>query len=291
LDSEELEAKLGQIFQHHAFSWQYAPGITRLKEFRPKLGQPRDPRLLKLLARYHYYLAWFYNTQGYSRSAIENANWAFAAAVDLYRNSKGIEPFQIIVDAGILTSNSYLASSQPLAARYALSLVKEAGQRGAFLNHHYWRQLALADLQQGNYREALKNLETAKQTILRYESNPADALLVSDIYSNFLKPNWDDRQNGALEVLATVTTSYPSMPISVEVSLARKWVIACGMSSDDPKIQKEATELLENKSPSTLPFGHHATFAILAPIAQAVPIRLRQDFLRLALHQNAFRNS
>jgi hypothetical protein len=51
--------------------------------------------------------------------------------------------------------------------------VKEAGQRGAFLNHHYWRQLALADLQQGSYREALKNLETAKQTILRYENNPA----------------------------------------------------------------------------------------------------------------------
>src|SRR5205823_9704884 len=136
----------------------------------------------------------------------------------------------------------YLTRAEPAAARSAQALAREAGERGAVLGHHYWRQLALTDMQQGLRREALQHLWAAHHVISDHGGSPAQRVLVGDQFIDLLTLNWD-KEYGALEALSTVRAEYPHG--SLERSFSLKWCVACGMSTDSPKIQRQAAELLE----------------------------------------------
>jgi hypothetical protein len=291
LDPERLEAELDGIFQRHAPRGDHAGGIDKLKQFRPKLGRPtKDARLLWLLARYYYYTAWLFNIAGFSRSAIENASSAYVVAVDLHRYRGGPEPLQLVVDAAVIASNAYLGSDTD-AAISALKVAEQAAERGALLNQYYWRQVALAFLQQDSPREALDELGRAKYAAANCTETAADAaeiVLIHDLFANFAKRNWDG-ENGALESIQTVAKRYS--PGSLERSFALKWAVAAGLSIDSREIHKQALELLDNNFNDLSHFGHHATFAHLMRIADALPPSRRIEFVTTFLHYSAFRNS
>jgi len=244
---------------------------------------------LRLLAQLECHKAWFFTHAGWSRSSIEAANEAYLSAVEIYRRTRAHDELQIIADAALIASNSHLNRVEPVNARRALRLAAAAREtQSAYLNAEYYRQLAVTNFQAENDSDARRWFKTAFRVMREqgYSDNDVPVLLSTRRQANLLAPvNWDG-ECGALEILDSLSRHFPEH--SNEFNIAVSWTAACGFSIDSPAANLQAQELVEHHFQSAWRFGHRATVVSLLRLVPQLPPALRSDFVRFAVHQNAF---
>jgi len=278
-----------EIVYRNRKNYTFLQAAVELNQLRPYLADPRNESLSRLLAQLHCHKAWFFTHAGWSWSSIREANEAYLRAVDLYRRTNSSAELQLIADAALIASNSHLNRSEPFQAQRALRLAAAARERqAAYLNEEYYRQFAVSNLQAMNDPEARRAFAKA-ETVMRergHMENDVSVLLSTRRQANFLPPvNWDGK-GGALEVFNSVTRQFPEH--SNEFNIAVSWTAACGFSIDSPSANLKAQELVERHCINASRFGHRATVVSLLRLAPQLPKALRADFVRFAVHQNAF---
>jgi len=280
-----------EIVTRNSQGYTFLQGVAELNALRPYLGDPKNKALLRLLAKLGCHRAWFFTHAGWSRSSIDAASQAYLSAVELYRRTRAYDELQIIADAALIASNSHLNRFEPTEARHALGLAAAAREsQSEYLNEEYYRQLAVAYLQEANdndedARSTFKKALAAMKEQGRGEDHVA-VLLSTQRKANLLPPvNWDGK-DGALEVFESVKRQFPEH--SNEFNIAVSWTAACGFATDSAPANLTAQELIEDHSVYASRFGHRATVVSLLRLAPRLPQGLRPDFVRFAVHQNAF---
>jgi len=289
LQPDEIQARMEEIVYRNRKNYTFLQAAVELNQLRPYLADPRNESLSRLLAQLHCHKAWFFTHAGWSWSSIREANEAYLRAVDLYRRTNSSAELQLIADAALIASNSHLNRSEPFQAQRALRVAAAARERqAAYLNEEYYRQSAVSNLQASNDQEARRAF-TKAETVMRergHMENDVSVLLSTRRQANFLPPvNWDGK-GGALEVFNSVTRQFPEH--SNEFNIAVSWTAACGFSIDSPSANLKAQELVERHCINASRFGHRATVVSLLRLAPQLPKALRADFVRFAVHQNAF---
>jgi hypothetical protein len=294
LKPDEIRARIEEIVDRNRHAYTFLQGVAKLNALRPYLADPKNEELLRLLARLHCHKAWFFTHAGWSRSSIAAATAAYRCAGKLFRRTKGTSGYdelQIIADAALIASNSHLNRFEPEEARRALRVTVAACQsQSQCPNEEYYRQLAVTYLQEPNDKDedARRSFNQAFAVMREYGRNDDDVsvLLSTRRQANLLKPvNWDDK-DGALEVFESVSRRFPEH--SNEFNIAVSWTAACGFSTDSASANLKAQELIESRSVHASRFGHRATVVSLLRLAPRLPQTLRSDFVRFAVHQNAF---
>jgi hypothetical protein len=289
LKPDEIRARMENIVRRNSQAYTFLQGAAELDKLRPYLGDPKNEPLLRLLAQLQCHMAWFFTHAGWSRSSIEAANEAYLSAVELYRRTRARDDLQIIADAALIASNSHLNRFEPVEAERALGLAAAAREaQSAYLNQEYYRQLAVTYLQVASDADARRVFDKAS-TVMRehgHGENDVSVLLSTRRQANLLSPvNWDG-EGGALETLDSVSRHFPKH--SNEFNIAVSWTMACGFSIDSPPANRKAEELIQHAYRYAWRFGHRATVVSLLRLVPQIPQPLRADFVRFAVHQNAF---
>src|SRR5262249_40537645 len=73
---ERLQEKMDEIVRWGRSSYQFLETIRRLRTLKSFIGYPSDSGLLKLSAKLHQHLAWFYVHSGYTTSSIKEAAYS-----------------------------------------------------------------------------------------------------------------------------------------------------------------------------------------------------------------------
>jgi hypothetical protein len=288
LNPDEIRTRMEYIVRRNSQAYTFLRGVAELDKLRPHLGDPKNEVLLRLLAQLHCHKAWFFTHAGWSRSSIEAANEAYLSALELYRRTRAHDELQIIADAALIASNSHLNRFEPVEARRALRLAAAVREtQSAYLNEEYYRQLAVTNLQAENDTDARRWFKKAFRVMREQGHSDNDvSVLLSTRQANLLPPvNWDGKR-GALEILDSVRRHFPEH--SNEFNIAVSWTAACGFSIDSPAANLQAQELIEHHCPYASRFGHRATVVALLRLVPQLPPALRADFVRFAVHQNAF---
>src|SRR6266567_2298358 len=151
LKPDEIRSQMEEIVTRNSQGYTFLQGVAELNALRPYLGDPRNKALLRLLAKLGCHRAWFFTHAGWSRSSIDAASQAYLSAVELHRRTRAYDELQIIADAALIASNSHLNRFEPTEARHALGLAAAAREsQSEYLNEEYYRQLAVAYLQEAN---------------------------------------------------------------------------------------------------------------------------------------------
>ncbi len=287
-DLDALRDSMERVVGENANHYRFLHGARELGRLRPYLGRPREARRMELVARLHGHKAWFFTHAGWSQSSILEAQQSHMLAVQLYRQSHSPAYLQLIADAALVASNSYLIRSDPARSRRCLDVASQAhAAMGTQPNQEYYRQLAVVAFEEGQDKDARHHFARAREAALRHgqEEGEAGLLMASARQANLLAPvDWDKAQ----EVLQVCSRRFP--PGTLEFSINVNWTAACGLCTDSPHAQGLAAELIEQHSHLARRFGHQSTVASLLQIAPGLPPSIRADFVRFALYQNAFHN-
>lgn len=287
---EWLDAVIADIIRDGRASNQFVSAAQVLRALKPYFGYPSETGRLKLAAKLHQYLAWFYAHSGFTTSSILEATHAAKLYGIVYHNTGDRDALRLLGGTCLSASNSYLLGGQPKAALEALKHSQQATEAaGLSLNSEFFRQSGTALFQTRQDAAARAMFEHVWKTTPGSSLKNADLTfkMSSDRHLNLITtpfPNVDDELS-LLEQARAVSGS-----ASLEVSVCTHWAAACALLTDSPNAHSLALELIQQNQKNAARFGHQATIAKLLPIALELPVRKRSLWVRLALYQNAYRS-
>ncbi len=289
LKIDRLEEEIENRWQQFAEEYRFLEGIDGLRALTPQIGYSNDPRRMRLLARLHQHIGWFFTHEGFETASIEHAMKARWLSELVYRQTGDPLDLRRLAQASLIASNACLLSCRPQRAQILLDIADEAviaagGSPGG--DHH--RQRGVSFLQQEKDAEARSEFVQATEAMKRLGEAPNEGYLAlfGNRQLNLLNQNWDGK-DGALELLTKVKRHYKSG--SVEYSMIVNWTAACGLAVDSKPINVQALEILDKNQASTRIFAHQATVSQMLAITPNLPAKVRPLWIYRALYANAFR--
>ena len=282
-----LESEMQRIVNHGRHEYKFLEAISALRALKPYIGYPSESSRLKLAAKLHQHLAWFYVHSGFTRSSIAESTKSIQLDALIYHNTEDPDALRELGDSCLILSHSHLLEANPQTALIALNLAREASlTAGIPLNLDYYRQVGVACFQ-------VRQDERAKQMFSRTmeseigATNEMTLRMAGERHLNLIAKPFS-RVDEELILLEDAKNMYGEN--SLEASMCVHWAAACALSTDSAKAHQLALELTQNNQKLADRFGHQATIAKLLPITIELPSKKRALWVRRALYYNAFRN-
>jgi len=265
----------------------YLPAATDLQALKPYIGYPSESNRLRLAAKLHQHLAWFYSHSGFTSSSITEATYSIHLYEIVYQNTGDKDALRELGGSCLIRSNSCLIQGKAETALLTLKLSEQAALAADVeLNSDYFRQRGVALFQTGQDAIARTMFERAMGR--SDVENVMSLKMAGDRHTNLIAvpfPRFDDE----LILLEEARKTYGAE--SLEASMCAHWAAACGLCTDSPAAHALASDLILDNQSNAARFGHQATIAKLLPLALELPTRNRARWVRLALYQNAYRSN
>jgi hypothetical protein len=285
-----LELRMDEIVSRGRNTYQFLQAATALQALKPYIGYPSESNRLRLDAKLHQHLAWFYSHNGFTSSSIAEATFSIHLYEIVYHNTGDKDALRELGGSCLIRSNSCLLQTNPEAALATLKLAQQATLAAdVHLNSEYFQQSGVALFQARQDVMAKAMFETAMKTTPDddVKNRTITLKMASDRFLNLIAapfPLVDDE----LILLDEAQRIYGAD--SLEAAMCVHWAAACGLCTDSPKAHELALNLILENQPNATRFGHQTTIAKLLPLALELPSRKRPLWVRTALYQNAFRN-
>lgn len=287
-----LENRVDEIVSKGRSSYRFQEAARALEALKPYIGYPSETERLRVTAKLHQHLAWFYSHGGFSASSIEEATRSIRLYQVVYHNTADPDALRELGGSCLIRSNSCLMQGLTIQAQETIDFgIGATHAAGVALNSEFYQQSGVALFQTRRDDDAAKEMfrratETTPDTDVK---NKAMTLrMASDRFLNLIAapfPRMDDE----LILLNDARGVYGKD--SLETIMCRHWGAACGLSTDSPSANLLALELIEQNKDKLTAYGHQATISKLLPIALDLPQHKRPMWIRFALYQNAFRNN
>lgn len=281
--AEELAATVAV----HKGSHEYLRGAEALHSMRERIGYPRHPRFLWLMARLHAARCWFFCHSGFGVSALREAALSVPLFDYLHADSRDPAALREMRDCYLAASNASLLRRRPATARL---LLEKAGQISERLNSpagwEWVRQQATVCFQSEETEMAGRLYRRTAE--LSSRSDAAANGFPGRRHLLLLQPaSWEEMAEELRETAARAGTS------NLEYSVQLHWTAAAGISADSTAENRRALELLEGAATPLLhSFGHQATVNHLLRLTSRLnlPPPARARWVRFAMYENAFRD-
>jgi hypothetical protein len=287
VNMEAAAAELAATVAVYKASQEYLRGAQALHSMRERIGYPRHPRFLRLIARLHAARCWFFCHSGFGVSALREAALAVPLLNYLYVDSRDPATLCEMRDCYLAASNASLLRRRPATARL---LLEKAGQISERLNNppgwEWVRQQATAcfQLEETDMADRLyrRTAELSSGVDAAANGFPGRRHLL------LLHPaGWEEMADHLRETAARTGSS------NLEYSVQLHWTAAAGISADSAADNRRALELLDGV-PARLfhSFGHQATVNHLLRLTSRLnlPPPARARWVRFAMYENAFRD-
>lgn len=281
-----LESRVEEIVATTSATYRYLEAAQALQALKPHIGYPSETGRVRLAAKLHQHLAWFYSHSGLASSSIAEATYSIGLYEIVYQNTGDKDALRELGGSCLIRSNSQLISGNVTTAQATLDLAREATEAaGVSLNSEFFRQSGVA------YFQAREN-EIAKAMFERAtrdgDGRSIALKMASDRFLNLMAlpfPNVDEELVLRDEAQSVYGTD------SLQATMCVHWAAACGLSTDSQTLKRLSLDLIEANKANSERFGHQATIAKLLPIAIELPANKRPLWVRVALYQDAYRNS
>ena len=286
---EWLESRMEDIVSSGRYTYQFLQAARYLKALKPYIGYPSESNRLRLAAKLHQHLSWFYSHSGFTSSSIAEATRSIRLYEIVFHNTGDKDALRELGGSCLINSNSHLLQGQPEGALAVLNIARGATEAAAIaLNSDYFRQQGVALFQtRDDDVMAKKMFERSMATTPDSQVNHGGLTLrmsgarhLNLIAAPF--PCFDDE----LLLLDEAKAAYGVD--SLEASMCVHWAAACGLSTDSPHAHDLALDLIRQNQSNVARFGHQATIAKLLPLALELPAGKRARWVRFALYQNAY---
>lgn len=287
---EWLESQIEDIVSSGRNSYQFLQAARALKALKPYVGYPSESSRLRLAAKLHQHLAWFYSHSGFTSSSIAEATRSIQLYEIVFNNTGDKDALRELGGSCLISSNSHLLQGQPEGALAVLHIAREATEAaGIALNSDYFRQQGVAQFQTREDVMAKTMFERAMATTpdSQIKHRGLTLRMAGDRHLNLIGapfPYFDDE----LLLLDEAKAAYGVD--SLEASMCVHWAAACGLCTDSPSARDLALDLIRQNHSNLARFGHQATIAKLLPLAIELPAGKRARWVRFALYQNAHRS-
>jgi len=286
---DQLRNEIEQTVEEHTSRYDFLSGIRSLRGLMPQVGFAGDVRRIALLARLHQHIAWFLVHSGRCESATRAAQNARSLWKIAFHESNDREYAEGFIQSALIGSQALLLTRRPSQAWQLLEVVRDAARAiGARPGSDHFRQRGVALFQLREDERSVAEFHNAAEAMERLNEArvPAQLLMTGARHTSLLGGlNWDKAQ----EILVIAKQSFGDT--SLEASMALHWGAACGLSTDSLSAIYKALELLHTATEPASHFGHQATIRkllVLTPDLGLDP-RLRRDWVRRTLYENAFR--
>jgi hypothetical protein len=285
-----LESQMEEIVSTGRNSYRFLQAAGALQALKPYIGYASESNRLRLAAKLHQHLAWFYSHSGFTSSSIAEATYSIHLYEIVYHNTEDKDALRELGGSCLIGSNSRLIQGQAEAAIATLSVAQEATLAAdVALNSEYFQQSGVALFQARQDVTAKKMFECAMRTTpdSDVKNETMTLKMASDRFLNLIAapfPRFDDE----LMLLNEAKKSFGED--SLEAAMCVHWAAACGLCTDSPRAQALALDLILENQSNAARFGHQATIAKLLPIALELPVRKRAPWVRFALYQNAYQS-
>ena len=193
-----------------------------------------------------------------------------------------------------LLSQAHLLRNEPERALPYLWIHKGAAESaGVSVSPEFYHQLAGTAFQFADsdsdifarkmYAEAMLAMADAADAGIPIRNH--EIVDIGARQRNLLDANWEAAQ----ELHDFMMRSLP--PNDIHRSISVNWTVACAYQTDSHAIQQQAHQLLLDHRSDSEGFGHQVTVARLLEITPTLNPQLRAAYSRMALYQNALRNS
>jgi len=290
---DELEDRVEQLGSSFWSGVRHGTGVVRLRAVLEEIGRPAHYRRIRILARVRQLLAETYAHAGYSLSAIEQALNSLLLSRAAFEKSGEFYDLEQFAKTALIVSQAHLLRYEPDRAAHYLDLHRAARIRiGCPLGGEYFRQRGAVAFQSGPEAddEACRNFASAMAIL-------AETVEYGRLKERYEVLNIGTRQmnlvgkvncEGALELVDYMVKTLP--PGEIHISMNVNWAAACGFSTDSPRQNQAASELLGHYRDASVGFGHQATVAWLLGVTPALPPRIRPLWVRRALYENTFKD-
>jgi len=281
----DLEAQVDAIALD---SQSFSDGITRLKRLLPYIGYPGEVRWLRLLALVHQQMAWFFGHRGFSTSAFGEAKISMNLSQVAYAEWRDPIDLRRLTETCLIASNSCLLIGDAPSARKYLRIAQDASEAIADPpgSEHY-RQLGVAYYQLHEDELARKCFERAPIAMeAKSEAeNQAHLQMTGKRHLALLgRLGWEQTQ----EVVSAVVHDYPGG--SLQHAMVVNSAAACGFLTGSPELILQSQELLEKNRVPAFMYRHQFTRTALLSLTPDLPAKVRPDWIRRALYENAFKD-
>lgn len=285
-----LHSSMDEIVSSGRNTYRFLEAAQALQALKPYIGYPSESNRLRLAAKLHQHLAWFYVHSGFTTSSIAEAGYSIKLYEIVYHNTGDKDALRELGGSCLISSNSRLIQGHARPALTALNLAQQATLAADVrLNSEYFQQTGVALFQARQDMMAKKMFERATKTIpdIDVKDGTMTLKMASDRFLNLIAvpfPKVDDE----LILLDEAKAVYGAD--SLEAAMCVHWAAACALATDSLKAQAIALDLIGRNQSYAARFGHQATIAKLLPIAVELPARKRALWVRFALYQNAYRS-
>lgn len=285
-----LQSGMEEIVNNGRDTYRYLEAVSALRALKPYIGYPSESNRLRLAAKLHQHLAWFYSHSGFTKSSIDEATYSVHLYEIVYDNTGDKDALRELGGSCLIRSNSCLIQGRSKAALATLKLAEDATISAHVpLNSEYYQQSGVAFFQTGQEDKARKMFTKAMETTpdSDVKNGTMTLKMASDRFLNLMaKPS--PRLDDELIMLEEAKDAYGSD--SLEATMCTHWAAACGFTTDSSRAHALALDLILDNQMNSARFGHQATIAKLLPLALEVPARKRPFWVRIALYQNAYRS-
>jgi hypothetical protein len=285
-----LESRMEDIVSTGRNTYRFLQAATALQALKPYIGYPSESNRLRLAAKLHQHLAWFYSHSGFTSSSITEATYSIHLYEIVYHNTGDKEALREIGGSCLIKSNSCLIQGHAEAALLTLNLAQKATVAASVaLNSEYYQQTGVALFQARQDVMARTMFERAMRTTpdSDVKNGTMTLKMASDRFLNLIAapfPRVDDE----LILLDDAKDAYGAD--SLEATMCVHWAAACGLCTDSPIAHALTLDLILENQSNAARFGHQATIAKLLPLALELPPRKRPVWVRSALYLNAYRS-
>ena len=121
-----LESQVEDIVSTGRNTYQFLQAATALQALKPYIGYPSESNRLRLAAKLHQHLAWFYSHSGFTSSSITEATYSIHLYEIVYHNTGDKDALRELGGSCLIRSNSCLIQGHAEAALPTLNLAQEA---------------------------------------------------------------------------------------------------------------------------------------------------------------------
>jgi hypothetical protein len=108
-----LESRMDEIVSSGRNTYRYLPATEALQALKPYIGYPSESNRLRLAAKLHQHLAWFYSHSGFTSSSITEATYSIHLYEIVYHNTGDKDALRELGGSCLIRSNSFLIQAVP----------------------------------------------------------------------------------------------------------------------------------------------------------------------------------
>lgn len=285
---DELEVESNLCLSHHRRAYDFIGGAAALLRIRERIGHPRHPRFILLLARIHAMRCWLLGHVGFGVSALREASLAIPLLRYLHRETGDAGLLREMCDCYIAAANASMLRRRPLTARLLLERARQACVSMGAPIPWKWFQLQATSFFVNNEIEQSRQLYLKTLELVEHEDDKTSAHPSQRHLAFIERADWERQSDTLREIGQSMGKA------SREFSMQLHWTVAAGQVAEDAETNQRSAILLD-ESPTAIfgSFGQQATINHLLRLTERLnlPPRERQWWVRFLMYENAYCNS